>query len=56
MRRFKLINAEGSSFDLNSRTAFFHSVEGFGYKDNTQYEQIGTAINIMIAPIIVTPP
>lgn len=42
MRKFKLINTEGSSFDLNSRTAFFHSVEGFGYKDNTQYEQIGT--------------
>ena len=42
MRKFKLINAEGSSFDLNSKAAFFHSVEGFGYKDNTQYEQIGT--------------
>lgn len=42
MRKFKLINAEGSSFDLNSKAAFFHSVEGFGFKDNTQYEQIGT--------------
>lgn len=42
MRKFKLINAEGSSFDLNSKAAFFHSVEGFGYKDSTQYEQIGT--------------
>lgn len=42
MRKFKLINAEGSSFDLNGQAAFFHSVEGFGYKDNTQYEQIGT--------------
>lgn len=41
MRKFKLINAEGSSFDLNGRGAFFHSVEGFGYQDATQYEQIG---------------
>ena len=42
MRKFRLINAEGSSFDLNSQAAFFHSVDGFGYKDETQYEQIGT--------------
>ena len=41
MRKFKLVNAEGSSFDLNGQSAFFHSVEGFGYKDETQYEQIG---------------
>lgn len=42
MRKFRLINSEGSSFDLNSQAAFFHSVDGFGYKDETQYEQIGT--------------
>ena len=42
MRRFKLINAEGSSFDLNDKAAFFHSVDGFGYKEGTQYQQIGT--------------
>lgn len=41
MRKFKLINAEGSSFDLNTKAAFFHKVEGFGYRDQTQYEQIG---------------
>ncbi len=42
MRRFKLINAKGSSFDLNGRAAFFHSIEGFGFKDETAYEHIGT--------------
>lgn len=42
MRKFRLINAEGGSFDLNSRVAFFHSIDGFGFKDETAYEQIGT--------------
>ena len=42
MRRFKLINGKGSSFDLNGRAAFFHSIEGFGFRDETQYEHIGT--------------
>lgn len=42
MRKFRLINAKGSSFDLNGQAAFFHSIEGFGYKDATQYEHIGT--------------
>ena len=42
MRKFKLINAEGSSFDLNGQAAFFHSIDGFGFKDQTQYEKIGT--------------
>lgn len=41
MRKFKLINSEGSSFDLNSKAAFFHTVEGFGYKEGTQYQKIG---------------
>ena len=42
MRKFKLINGEGGSFDLNSKAAFFHSIGGFGFTDETQYEQIGT--------------
>ena len=42
MRKFKLINAEGGSFDLNGQAAFFHSIDGFGFKDQTQYEQIGS--------------
>ena len=42
IRKFRLINGEGVSWDLNARTSFFHSIGGFGYKDGTQYEQIGT--------------
>ena len=42
IRRFRLINGEGGSWDLNARASFLHSVGGFGYKDGTQYEQIGT--------------
>ena len=42
MRKFRLINAEGGSFDLNGQAAFFHSIDGFGFKDQTQYEKIGT--------------
>ncbi|EOS39818.1 hypothetical protein C809_04516 [Lachnospiraceae bacterium MD335] len=42
IRKFRLINGEGASWDLNARTSFFHSIGGFGYKDGTQYEQIGT--------------
>lgn len=43
IRKFKLINSEGASWDLNKKTSFFHSIGGFGYKDETIYEQIGTA-------------
>ena len=42
IRKFRLINGEGGSWDLNARTSFLHSIGGFGYKDGTQYEQIGT--------------
>ncbi len=42
IRKFRLINGEGVSWDLNARTSFFHSIGGFGYQDGTQYEQIGT--------------
>jgi len=42
MRKFRIINGEGKTFELNGKAAFFHSVDGFGYSDATQYEKIGT--------------
>lgn len=42
IRKFRLINGEGNTWDLNRRESFFHSIGGFGYRDGTQYEQIGT--------------
>ena len=42
IRRFKIINGEGSVWDLNAKESFFHSINGFGYQDGTQYEQVGT--------------
>ena len=42
MRKFKIVNGNGKLFELNGKTAFFHSVEGFGFTDSTQYEQVGT--------------
>ena len=42
IRKFKIINSEGTSYDLNSKKSFFHKVGGFGFEDKTQYEQIGT--------------
>ncbi|MBR2894241.1 MAG: hypothetical protein IKC03_01105 [Oscillospiraceae bacterium] len=42
IRRFRLTNGEGATWDLNSRASFFHSIAGFGYKDGTQFEQVGS--------------
>ncbi len=42
MRKFKIVNGEGKTFELNEKAAFLHSVDGFGYTDSTQFEQIGT--------------
>ncbi len=42
IRAFRLINGEGVSWNLNARTSFYHSINGFGYREGTQYEQIGT--------------
>lgn len=42
MRKFKLVNGEGTSYNLCERKSFFHSVSGLGYTDNTQFEKIGT--------------
>lgn len=41
MRKFRLINGQGSSFDLNRKDSFFHDIKGFGFADATGYEQIG---------------
>ena len=42
IRRFRLTNGEGTTWDLNTRASFFHAVAGFGFKDGTQFEQVGT--------------
>lgn len=42
IRKFRLINANGDSFDLNNKLSFFHAVDGLGFTDDTQFEQIGT--------------
>lgn len=41
MRKFRIVNGEGGSFDLNGKEAFFHSIEGLGYTDSTSFLQIG---------------
>jgi hypothetical protein len=42
IRKFRLLNSAGDSWDLNSRASFFHEIGGFGFQDSTQYEQVGT--------------
>ena len=42
IRKFRLTNGAGNGWDLNSRSSFFHSIAGLGFKDGTQYEQVGT--------------
>lgn len=42
IRKFRLTNGAGDGWDLNSRSSFFHSIAGLGFKDGTQYEQVGT--------------
>lgn len=41
IRKFRLTNREGATWDLCSRASFFHDIDGFGYADNTQFEQVG---------------
>ena len=41
IRKFRLTNGAGDGWDLNSRSSFFHSIAGLGFKDGTQYEQVG---------------
>lgn len=42
IRKLKLINAKGETWDLNRESSFFHTLSGFGFEDATQYERIGT--------------
>ncbi len=42
IRKFKLINRDGTAYDLNSKQSFFHKVGGLGFNDETQFQRIGT--------------
>ena len=42
IRKFRLINRDGAAYDLNSKQSFFHKVGGLGFKDDTQFQKIGT--------------
>ena len=42
IRKFRIINGEGTTYDLNSKQSLFHSVGGLGFKDETQFQKIGT--------------
>lgn len=42
IRKFRIINSEGAAYDLNRRQSFFHKVGGFGFKDDTDFQKIGT--------------
>ena len=42
IRKFRLINRNGVSWDLNTKTSLYHSIDGFGCREGTQYEQIGS--------------
>ena len=42
IRKFRLINKDGAAYDLNSKQSFFHKVGGLGFKDDTQFQKIGT--------------
>jgi len=41
IRKFRVINSEGAAYDLNSKQSFFHKVDGFGYKEETDFQRIG---------------
>lgn len=42
IRKFRIINRNGVSWDLNAKTSLYHSIDGFGCREGTQYEQIGS--------------
>lgn len=42
IRKFRVINSEGAAYDLNSKQSFFHKVDGFGYKEETDFQRIGS--------------
>lgn len=41
MRKFKLFNAVGQSYDLNDTRSFFHSPEGLGFETENEFERVG---------------
>lgn len=42
MRKFKLYNSLGKSYDLNDTNTFFHDPSGFGFESDADYERIGS--------------
>lgn len=42
MRTFKIVNAMGQTYDMNSLDNFFHDPSGLGFERDTDYTQIGS--------------
>lgn len=47
MRKFKLINARGDTWDLNDGSSFFNDPKGLGQEHKNEYEQIGTRFMLL---------
>lgn len=47
MRKFKLINARGDTWNLNDRVSFFNDPQGLGQEHDNKYEQIGNQFIIL---------
>lgn len=47
VRQFKLINANGETFDLMRTDAFFHSPDGLGFSIDAEYAQIGNSYQLI---------
>lgn len=43
MRKFKLINADGQTFDLMRKDAFLHAPDGLGFEMNQEFAKVGNA-------------
>jgi len=41
MRKFKLINSKGDTFDLTRKDAFFHSPDGLGFEETIEFSSVG---------------
>lgn len=41
MRKFKIYNSIGKSYDLNDLESFFHDPKGLGFESDAEYERIG---------------
>lgn len=42
MRRFRLINSKGDSYDITTKDAFFHDPEGLGFQRDDTYHRVGS--------------